>query len=127
MEMSTKVNGKMIKLTGTEFTCMLMELGMKAVGKRISNMEKESRDGQMVLFMKVCILMGRSTGEVDSSGAIILYLKENSKTIILKARALTDGMTVECTMETGKTTKCTVKEFSHGQMEENTQGLTLKT
>ena len=41
MEMFTKVNGKMIKLTVKEFTLMLMGQDMKVTGLKINSTEKE--------------------------------------------------------------------------------------
>ena len=65
--------------------------------------------------------------EVLFSGVTIQCLLESLRTTILKVMELTNGMTVENIMVIGRTTKCTEKVFSHGQMEGNTLDPTKKT
>ena len=52
----------MIKLMDMELTSMQMEQLMLVNGLKISSMEKELKNGQMVLSMKAIIKMGRNTG-----------------------------------------------------------------
>ena len=52
MEMFTKESGKMIKLMGMANICILMELSMRVTGKRINNMEKVKKHGQMEPAMR---------------------------------------------------------------------------
>lgn len=52
MEMFTKESGKMIKLMGMANICILMELSMRDTGKRINNMEKVKKHGQMEPAMR---------------------------------------------------------------------------
>jgi len=127
MEMFMREPGKTIKLMVSEFTCMLMALAMKETGRKTSNMERVLKDGLMVLSTKVNTMRDRSTVEEDSSGAITLFSKVNSKTTTSKVTVPTNGMTVECTVESGKITRCTEKEFSLGPMAENTPVLIRKT
>ena len=54
-ETSTKVCGKMIRLTGMVSTFMSMALNMKAIGKMTYRMDKEWRAGKMEVVMKVAI------------------------------------------------------------------------
>jgi len=121
-----KVNGKTTKPMATGCICMQMEPDMKETGKRISSTVKVLRDGQMEQSTMENILRDKSMGEELFNGAIIQSSLANSKTITLRAMAPTSGTTVGSTMEIGKTIKCTVKEFSHGLMEESTPGLTKR-
>jgi hypothetical protein len=57
-----KDSGSMIKLMDMELTSMQMEQLMLVNGLKISSMEKELKNGQMVLSMKAIIKMGRNTG-----------------------------------------------------------------
>lgn len=62
MEIFMKANGSMTKLMVMEHTSMLMVQLMLASGLKISNMEKELKNGQMVQNTKGTIKMGRSMG-----------------------------------------------------------------
>jgi hypothetical protein len=62
MVIFTKDSGSMIKLMDMELTSMQMEQLMLVNGLKISSMEKELKNGQMVLSMKAIIKMGRNTG-----------------------------------------------------------------
>lgn len=61
----------MIKLMGSEFTCTLMELGMKANGKMIYNMGKARKRGLMDLFMKDSISKVKSMALVYIVGMMV--------------------------------------------------------
>jgi len=124
--MSMRETGKMIKLTATESTCMPMGRDMKVNGKKISNMERVLRDGQMELFMTVNILKAKNMGGEPSNGATIQSSLVSLKTTTLRVMELTNGMTVENTTETGRTTKCMEKEFLPGLMAGNIQDLIRK-
>ena len=90
-------------------------------------MEKESKDGLMVLFTTENTMKVKNMEEELFSGVTIQCSLESLKTTILKVMELTNGTTDENIMVIGKTTKCTVKESSHGQMEGNTSDPTKKT
>ena len=62
MEISMKANGSMTKLMVMGHTSMLMVQLMLVSGLKISNMEKELKNGQMVQNTKGTIKMGRSMG-----------------------------------------------------------------
>lgn len=47
-EMSMRASGKMTKLMATVYTLTITEIDMLETGKKINNMEKESKYGQMI-------------------------------------------------------------------------------
>jgi hypothetical protein len=55
-----KVIGLMIKQKATESTLIWMVRNIRASGKKINNMDKEKKLGQMVLFMKETIYKGKN-------------------------------------------------------------------
>jgi len=55
MVIITKEIGYMIKLMGMVFIITKMEDTLEDIGKKINNMEKVLKSGQMVLLMKVII------------------------------------------------------------------------
>ena len=57
VEIFMKASGKRIKLTGMEHTYMQMELSMKDTGKMTCKMEMAQRNGTMVVNMRVLIKM----------------------------------------------------------------------
>ena len=125
MEMFTKENGKMIRLTALEGTCILMALDMKAIGKKTNNTAKEQKPGLMELATWENISKEKSMDKVASSGLTSQLMMASSLTIIFTESESTFGPIKERTMESGKTTRCTEKEFSNGLMEEGTKESTL--
>ena len=63
METSTRVSGRMTKPTATVATLMPTEPPMLVNGKTINNTERESRPGQMVPSTRVNTLKAKSTEE----------------------------------------------------------------
>jgi hypothetical protein len=61
-----------------------MELGMKANGKKISNMAKVLKHGLMVLAMKVTMLMVKSMALVCLRGQMAALMMGNLLKTILK-------------------------------------------
>lgn len=58
----------MIKLMEKECTYILTERNMKDNGNMICNMVKEKSLGQMEVYLKVTMLMGRKMVEVNING-----------------------------------------------------------
>lgn len=127
MVMFMRVCGKMIKLMAMEFTCMLTVPDMKVNGKKTSNTERESRDGQMERCTMESTSKVRNTVEELFSGVTTQFSLESSRTTTSRVTELINGTTGESTTVIGKTTRCMVKVFSHGQTAENTQAPTKKT
>ena len=61
MAMSTMAAGKMIRLTGLEFTAIWMVRVTLVSGRKTNSMVKVWRPGLMVPATKVCILKGKNT------------------------------------------------------------------
>ena len=57
MEIFMKDIGKMIKLTGMEFTSILRELVLRENGRMINKMDSVKKYGQTVLNLRVNMLM----------------------------------------------------------------------
>ncbi len=73
----------------------------------------------MELNTKVILLMVSKKGMELLFGLMEVDTTDNSKQIIFKVLVIMFGQTDENTKVYGKAIKCTAKEFSHGQMEEN--------
>lgn len=100
MEMFTKGNGKMIRLTDGASTRMIMVQLMKEIGKKINRTDEVLKPGQTVLSMLASIETGRNM----ERAYFILQIKV-------------------CTRVSLKKTKFQDKEYTHGTMERNTRGL----
>lgn len=92
MVMFTKENGSMIRLRAMECILIWMGLSTRVTGKKISNMVRVRKPGQMALCTKGIISMVRSMDEVFSNGQIIQSIPVYSITIILKAMVNTNGL-----------------------------------
>lgn len=118
------VNGKMTKLTVSEFTITLMVLNTKVGGSRTSNTEKEKKSGPTTHVMKDNTKMVRNMDMVNSFGLTDLLTQAISSIITYMAQAFTLGLMVVNSTVNGITIKCMVTEFSHGttegSMKENT-------
>ena len=77
MVMSTRANGRMIKLTDMESTCIQMGLSMKVTGKKISNTAKEKRHGLMVPVILETMLKERKMGLENSDGLTVQHTKDS--------------------------------------------------
>jgi hypothetical protein len=58
-----KANGKTTRLMVKVFIIMLMELIITVIGRMISNMGSEQRDGLMALYIKDFTMKGKRTVE----------------------------------------------------------------
>jgi hypothetical protein len=72
METFMKENGKMIKHTDSEDTCIQMALNMRDYGKRTNSTEWEKKHGLMELAMKANMLKERKTAEGSLNGLMDL-------------------------------------------------------
>jgi len=88
----------------------------RATGRKTSNMEKESRLGQMVHLIKECTKMEKSMAKVHSSGLMVATIRVTSLRIILRVQEHILGVTEEFTPVTGKITRWKAKVLSPGQM-----------
>ena len=119
--------GLMIKHTDLVFTVILMELNTKANGKKTSNMVMVLKHGQMVQDIKVNTFKERNTVKDNSHGLMEAPLLDSLSITILKDKANTTGLTVENSMDPGKTIKWKVVVFSPGLMAEDTRVTTSMT
>jgi hypothetical protein len=74
----------MIRLMAMGSIVILMELSMKVIGKRISNMDKVLKHGQMELNMMDSIFMERSMDKEDLHGLMAVHISALLKKIIFK-------------------------------------------
>jgi hypothetical protein len=106
----------MIRQKALVYILIWMELNMKVNGKKINNMARAKRLGQMEHCTRETMYMGRNMELASSYGQMDLFIMANSSTIILKVKVNTNGLMVELLKVIGKTTRCTVKECLHGPM-----------
>ena len=79
MEMSMKVSGIMIKLTGKAHTLMLMELTTMETGLMTSSTDGEWSRGPMAPNTKVSIKMAKKMEEENLLSLMALFTMVNSK------------------------------------------------
>lgn len=127
METFTKETGRMIRLMGMVFICMLMALDMKEIGRRISNMVKALKDGLTVLCIMASTLKDKSMGEALSNGATTLFSQESSRTTTSRVMGHTNGTMVVSITEIGKIIRCMARVSLLGLTDENTQDHIRKT
>lgn len=101
MEMYTKVNGVMIRLTARANTIILMELSTKETGKMINNMDMAWRLGQTELSIKEIIKTVRKMELGSSYGPMVLLIRVNSWITISMVKASTRGLINGSTTESG--------------------------
>ena len=92
---------------------------MSETGKKIDNMDMESRPGLITPFMKAFTSMVRSTVSELLSGLKAPLTSVNFITTVFTERVCTHGPTTENTRVNGEPTKCTVTEHLLGLMVEN--------
>ena len=83
-------------------TPILMELNTKASGSMISSMEKENKLGQMVHIIRVSTSLVKKMATESFSGRINPLMLVNSWTTTSMEKVLTNGLTVDNTLEAGK-------------------------
>ena len=98
----TLVNGLTIKQMGMELTLISVARYTKAFGKMICRVEKGRKLGKTVPNIKASIKKAKRKVLVSFSGRIEVITRENSKTIISKAKASILGTMAGCTMDPGK-------------------------
>lgn len=105
----------MAKPTAMESIATQMEPLIKVTGWLTASMALALRRGQMALHTKGLTSLARSMERMDGlSGATTLAMKDNSETIISKAKGPMCGQTAALTKEIGETIRCMEKECSHG-------------
>ena len=124
METYTTAPGLMTKLTEGVFTAISMEPSMKETGSRISNMERVSRHGQMVLDTRVNTSSARSTVWVNSPGPTVALTTEPSRRTISKETEGIIGPMEEFSKDLGSTIRWRAKEYSLGLTAEDTRETT---
>lgn len=72
--------GEKTRLMASESTVIWMALSMRENGKKISNMERELRHGQMEPAMKETMWKARSTAMESSHGLMDQHMKGSSLT-----------------------------------------------
>ena len=104
-----------------------MVLNTRAIGKKISSMEKAKRPGLMDLIMRVTLFRERKTEKEASDGRTAPSLMENFKKTTFTAKAFIFGLTNASSKVIGKITKCTEKAYLNGLMADSTKVNILKT
>jgi len=102
MAMFMMGSGLMIRLTGTESTCMSTVLSMKENGKMIYSMAKVLRPGQMVLATTESTPSEESMALDLTNGTTVLNTQANGmKTKSMESVSI-PGLTADATKENGK-------------------------
>lgn len=101
MVMSMKENGKMIRPMGMENICIQMALNTRVNGKKISNMVRVKKPGQMVLAMKVIMLKERKMALVNLNGLMAPHTKDNFLITTFMEEVSISGLTIDATMVSG--------------------------
>ena len=91
---------------------------MKESGKMIYSMDKVKKYGLIILDMKVLTMRVKNMELVFTFGKMDHLTMEIGLKIGLRDMVSTNGKTVGLTQVNGKTTICTVKEFTLGLMED---------
>lgn len=86
MEMYTRDIGNKIRLMGTEYFHQQMALLMKELGRIISSMEEDKRNGKMVHSIKEVINKERRKDMVYSNGQMAPNLKVSGSMVNKKAQ-----------------------------------------
>lgn len=119
--MSTRVDGKTIRLMATEFMPIKTALDMKANGMKINNMEKVSKLGRMAHLTKEVISKAKSTVKVYLNGRTAVHMKVPLLITTSKVMEFISGQMNVHIQGTGKTTKWMERVCLHGQMAEPTK------
>ena len=117
MELYIEEVGRMINRMGEEQRPGHLELSMMVNIRMVSNMEKGTLDGQIIL----CITANFTSATFKDMGNIYGVMDEPTKAcgILIKctARELKNGQMARCIRVNTYTTRKTVMVYLHGQME----------
>jgi hypothetical protein len=102
MAMYTTVIGKTIRLMALVNTPIQMGLNTKDNGLMINSMEKVKKPGQMVHIIRVSTSLVKKMATESFSGRINPLMLVNSWTTTSMEKVLTNGLTVDNTLEAGK-------------------------
>lgn len=119
MAMCMRVYGTMTELKEEAHTNMLMVQNTLVTGKMIDNMDTESKLGRIMPGMKETMSSVKNKTLVHLSGQTVPLTLENSTKTIFMGKEFTRGQIKENTRATGEPIKCMAKEHSHGLMEES--------
>ena len=120
MVMSMKENGSMTRLRVVAHMSIWMEPSMLEIGKKTDKMAMELKLGLIMLNMKAIMNSVKNMELEPLNGQTILHILENSIIIIFMEKEFIPGQIIENMRVNGEEIKCTVKEPSHGPMEEST-------
>ena len=95
MVMYTMVNGQMTKHMDLESIVILMGPNMKDIGKKINNMVKDQKHGQMAPNMKDNMYKERNTEREDSHGLMEVLIMDCLQKIISKDKESIIGLMAE--------------------------------
>lgn len=126
MEISTKENGLMIKLTVLESINTLTAPYMKGIGRKINNMDMAEKFGLTVPLLKVTTWMVRNKEREHLPGRMAVHTLETFKRIIYTERVSINGLMVDCIKVLGSTIRCTDMEYLHGLMDDAMKETTVK-
>ncbi len=118
--MSTRVNGKMIKLMAKVYIPTLIGVDTKVIGLRTNNMGMVWKDGLMVHLMRDNMSKVKSMAVESLLGLMEALLLGNFLTTTFKAMVSTTGLMVESLLENGKTIRWMGTAHLLGQMVVNT-------
>jgi hypothetical protein len=111
MEMCMRESGLTTRLMEKELTPMPMEPIIMAIGWTTSNMDGAWNPGLTVQNMKASIKMERRTVMENSHSLMAPSMTVNSKTMKSQVLESTTGLMESISKDSGKETKCMVKEF----------------
>ena len=98
-----RVNSSTIWLKGLVFTSMPMEASMLAIGTKISNMASEKKSGMTSHSTKGFIKMPRKRDKESTAGLMVTDMSVSGLTICSTAKDYSCGMTIDYSLEIGKT------------------------
>ena len=117
---STKVNGRMIRLMVMAFIYILTMLAMKVNEKMISNMAQERKIGQMVHTMREITARVKSMVKVYCISVTDQNIKVILNLMILMVMVSMNGRMRKDMKEIDRETKCMERGKLFGKMEEHT-------
>jgi hypothetical protein len=91
MVIFTMVIGRMIRHMASEYTAILTEQDMKAIGKKTSSTERDLKHGQMVLAIKEIMSKERSMERANSHGQMAALIVVNFTRTTLRVKVSTIG------------------------------------
>ena len=119
MAMCMMAFGSMIVHMALVFITMQMELFTKVCGKKITNMEKASKSGQMAKNFKENMYSAKRKAMDHIFGPMVVLMKETGKIIPFKDTVFTPGLMAAVMKALSKIARWKAREPIHGLMAEN--------